>query len=283
MNVKQILVGIFTASLFSLSVATEANPNLPDSLSGAPKWLLSVDNEPFSAIGSAQIKNNNLDYARSEAIYKARIEIEKMIQIFVNQHQIQDKKDIEQAIKASQVASFWINNDGSKVYVLVKMPMSFVEKIKKIQKDQKIGDDLPEIPEWVIQMGDGLYSAVGSASIIRTTSEKDDEKRELWDIEMAEIEAIHKAKNELYKQFAILTPSIFYGSEVRISKKGALIKESILKLEKIIDTAEPIDLWIDYNRHRVYVLIKLPQYSIAKIRELRKFMTEQEKNIKKDR
>lgn len=173
MNIKQIFIGIFTASLFSLSIATETSSNLPDSLSVIPEWIYS-DN--------------------------------------------------------------------------------------------------------------GSHSAVGNADIIRTTSENGDEKRELWDIEMAESEAIHMAKNKLYEQLADryiedqlnqkIESGVYCISEIRFFKKDKIMgKISIKKsgLEKIIDTAEPVDLWIDHNRHRVWVLVKLPQYSIKKIQELRKF------------
>lgn len=129
-------------------------------LKGAPEWVLKLGDGPYSGVGSAFIVDGDDDLARSEAIAQARAEIAKQIEVSVvslveRNSERQDKsgtskatsriKEIAaQVMAGSQPSGFWISNDGSKAYVLVKLPLGAVQQIRKALKNEGVDYEAAE-------------------------------------------------------------------------------------------------------------------------------------------
>lgn len=129
-------------------------------LKGAPQWVLNLGDGPYSGVGSAFIVDGDDDLARSEAIAQARAEIAKQIEVSVvslveRNSERQDKsgtskatskiKEIAaQVMAGSQPSGFWISNDGSKAYVLVKLPLGSVQQIRKALKNEGVDYEAAE-------------------------------------------------------------------------------------------------------------------------------------------
>lgn len=129
-------------------------------LKGAPEWIINMGDGPYSGVGSAFIVDGDDDLARSEAAAQARAEIAKQIEVSVisfveKSSERQDKSATTKAVsKVKEIAAqvmagsrpsgFWINNDGSKAYVLVKLPLASVQQIRKSLKNEGVDYDAVE-------------------------------------------------------------------------------------------------------------------------------------------
>lgn len=123
-------------------------------LKGAPKWVINGGEGLYSGIGDAPIIKNNVQFARTEALAAARAEIAKQIEVRINTYlqKITQRKDeslsedarseIREITKLdlidSNLSAFWISDDGSRAYVLVKLSQKAIAEIRKKLKSQKI-------------------------------------------------------------------------------------------------------------------------------------------------
>lgn len=292
MNIKQIFVGIFTASLFSLSIATEANSSPPDSLSGAPRWVLNLGDGAYSAVGFAPIvekrgkdKKNieiyDVDVAEYEAIRKAKDSIYQEINQYV---QIVDKALIVKIEPASYAVykqieelkptDIWISHDGRKIAVLIKPSMGIINQIRKLikTKEEKTEEEKLEVkeltkdaPEWVFK-NNNPFTAVGITPVVLTKTEG----LVSVDIELTKSKAVNKAKEKLAKEIEINISSAIDKNIKTLVEKGEIkrVERYSTMASKIADTAEIKELWM--NQQAMCVLIKLPQYSIKKIEQIKK-------------
>lgn len=123
-------------------------------LKGAPTWVINGGEGLYTAVGDAPIIKNNVNFARTEALAAARVEVAKQIEVKVNSYlqkttQRKDeslseevKNGINEAAKQdlvdSKPSAFWISDDGKRAYVLIKLSEEAVQEIRKKLKDQKI-------------------------------------------------------------------------------------------------------------------------------------------------
>lgn len=123
-------------------------------LKGAPKWVIEGGEGLYSAVGDAPIINNNVNFARTEALAAARAEVAKQISVKVSSYlkkttQRQDvtlNEDIKNEITEtaqkdltnSSASAFWISDDGKRAYILMKLSEEAVDAIKKALEKQEI-------------------------------------------------------------------------------------------------------------------------------------------------
>lgn len=123
-------------------------------LKGAPSWVIQGGEGLYSAVGDAPIINNNVNFARTEALAAARAEVAKQISVKVDSYlkkstQRQDatlseevKNEINETSQKdlinSSASAFWISDDGKRAYVLVKLSDEAIEAVKKVLEKQKI-------------------------------------------------------------------------------------------------------------------------------------------------
>lgn len=123
-------------------------------LKGAPEWVIQGGEGLYSAVGDAPIINNNVNFARTEALAAARVEVAKQISVRVDSYlkkvtQRQDvalNEDVKNEISEtsqkdltnSSASAFWISDDGKRAYVLVKLSEDAVNAIKKALEKQEI-------------------------------------------------------------------------------------------------------------------------------------------------
>lgn len=123
-------------------------------LKGAPSWVIQGGEGLYSAIGDAPILNNNVNFARTEALAAARAEVAKQISVKVESFlkkstQRQDaalseevKNEIgetsQKDLVNSSASAFWISDDGKRVYVLVKLSEEAITAVKKALEKQEI-------------------------------------------------------------------------------------------------------------------------------------------------
>lgn len=128
-------------------------------LEGAPSWVL----DPYSkdrknkeevmyASASAPIVANNINFARNEALAKARVDLAQQVAVSIKDTinstaarvdaSISEKviqkslQAVEQTLAGTRQADTWLNNDGSRIYVLVQLTPTLQEKIKKLVKQE---------------------------------------------------------------------------------------------------------------------------------------------------
>lgn len=123
-------------------------------LKGAPSWVIQGGEGLYSAVGDAPILNNNVNFARTEALAAARAEVAKQISVKVESFlkkstQRQDaalneevKNEISETSQKdlvnSSASAFWISDDGKRVYVLVKLSEEAIAAVKKALEKQEI-------------------------------------------------------------------------------------------------------------------------------------------------
>lgn len=116
-------------------------------LQNAPKWVRTLGEGPYSAVGSAVVVNRNVGFAKNEALMKARAELVRELGVKIKTTSSVDasRKDGELTeevkesilglaqldLKDTQVADFWASDDGKEVWVLVKLSSETVDKMKK--------------------------------------------------------------------------------------------------------------------------------------------------------
>lgn len=131
-------------------------------LKGAPKWVLEGGEGKYSAVGDAPIVSGNVNFARTEANAIARSELNKQIGVNLKSFlEKQTKRDngnsnekvietIQESAKKylidTQPSGFWINDSGSRVYVLIKLSEEAIKTIRKTLKDQNIDIEHLESP-----------------------------------------------------------------------------------------------------------------------------------------
>ena len=105
-------------------------------LKGAPSWVTESNGDLLSATGSAKIKNNNLNFATTQAGAAARVELATQIatrieskykelatssEDSVNQEAVQAiRNSVDQVLAGSKITNKWVSEDGT-LWVLVKI------------------------------------------------------------------------------------------------------------------------------------------------------------------
>ena len=121
------------------------NEAINASLEGAPAWVIESNGDLLSATGSAKVKNNNLNFATTQASAAARVELAGQIatrveskykelatsgEDSVNQEAVQAiRNSVDQVLAGSKVVNKWISKDGT-LWVLVKVEKLNTELLK---------------------------------------------------------------------------------------------------------------------------------------------------------
>lgn len=114
-------------------------------LEGAPSWVTESSGDLLSATGSAKIKNNNLNFATTQAGAAARVELGTQIAVqieskyreltqsgedTVNQEAVQAiRNSVNQVIAGSKITNKWVSKTGT-LWVLVKVEKLNTELLK---------------------------------------------------------------------------------------------------------------------------------------------------------
>lgn len=112
------------------------NKEINASLEGAPAWVIESNGDLLSATGSAKVKNNNLNFAITQASAAARVELAGQIatrveskykelatsgEDSVNQEAVQAiRNSVDQVLAGSKITNKWVSKDGT-LWVLVKI------------------------------------------------------------------------------------------------------------------------------------------------------------------
>lgn len=112
----------------------------------APKWVVNGNDGGYSAVGDAPIINKNVQFARTEATTAARGELIKRIETGVSTNltkegvRVDDKlnENIKSIVKefaqhniqGVSVEKTWIDDDGTRIYVLVKLDKETEKNLK---------------------------------------------------------------------------------------------------------------------------------------------------------
>lgn len=112
------------------------NEAINASLEGAPAWVIESNDDLLSATGSAKVKNNNLNFATTQAGAAARVELATQISTrieskykelatsdedSVNQEAVQAiRNSVDQVLAGSKITNKWVSKDGT-LWVLVKI------------------------------------------------------------------------------------------------------------------------------------------------------------------
>ncbi len=122
------------------------NKEINSQFDGAPSWVTESSSDLLSAVGSAKIKNNNLNFATTQAGAAARAELATQIstkvegkykelatstEVSVNQEAVQALRiGVSQTLAGSKITNKWITKDGTTLYVLVKVEKLNTELLK---------------------------------------------------------------------------------------------------------------------------------------------------------
>lgn len=112
-------------------------------------------------------------------------------------------------------------------------------------------------PKWVINGGDGLYSGIGDAPIIKNN------------VQFARTEALATARSEVAKQIEVRINSYL---QKNTQRKNENLSEDVKNEIKEITKMDLIDsglsaFWISDDGTRVYVLVQLSEKAVAEIRK----------------
>lgn len=112
-------------------------------------------------------------------------------------------------------------------------------------------------PKWVINGGEGLYSGIGDAPIIKNN------------VQFARTEALAAARAEVAKQIEVRINT--YLQKIAQRKNEALseeVKNEIKEVAKLdLVDSNLSSFWISDDGARAYVLVKLSEKAIAEIRK----------------
>ncbi|ANV97592.1 hypothetical protein BBW65_01670 [Helicobacter enhydrae] len=146
----------FVSALFFVGCGTHISEEAlqKTGLKGAPSWVIEGGVGLYSGIGDAPIIDGNVNFARTEATAAARAEVSKQIGVkvtsYLNKQTDRKNKTLNEQVAGkigenaqkyltnTQPAGFWINDSGTRVYVLVKLADKEVEAIKKNLMDNQI-------------------------------------------------------------------------------------------------------------------------------------------------
>ena len=127
------------------NVATD-NAEINAALDGVPEWVMGDTGNVLSASGSAKIKNNNIDFAKTQATAHARTRIAEQIALqaegkyremsnstedSVNQETVQAvRQSVSQVLTGSKVTQTWISKTND-LWVLVEVKQLNTDLLKK--------------------------------------------------------------------------------------------------------------------------------------------------------
>ncbi|CBG40473.1 LPP20 family lipoprotein [Helicobacter mustelae] len=146
--------------LFALVLAGCAGNSISDQAKeavgweNAPKWVLNGADGDYSAVGDAPIIDKNVQFARTEATTSARAELAKKIEVIVHTNlrkegtRVNDQVDevvkniVQEAaqrdMQGVRVEDTWIDDDGARIYVLVRLDKSSTKELQnKLSKQFK--------------------------------------------------------------------------------------------------------------------------------------------------
>lgn len=112
-------------------------------------------------------------------------------------------------------------------------------------------------PNWVIQGGDGLYTAVGDAPIVKNN------------VNFARAEALASARVEVAKQIQVRVNSYLQKTTQRRDESLTEdVKNGINEAaqQDLVDS-KPSAFWISDDGKRVYVLVRLSEEAVGEIRK----------------
>jgi len=146
---KLAFITIGFAALLALSGCNDKlteNKEIQSALDGAPSWVTGSSGDLLSATGSAKIKNNNYNFATTQAASAARVELASQIALrveskykelttsgeeSVNQETVQAiRNSVNQVLAGSKVTNKWITKDGNTLWVLVQIEKLDTELLK---------------------------------------------------------------------------------------------------------------------------------------------------------
>lgn len=126
-------------------------------MKGAPNWVLNGGQGDMSAIGDAEIVGGDMGFARNEAVALARDEIARQVSVKVEgvlqNAKSKSKSDMGDASMQSATSQIteqsvstilsgtkqtdtWLTNDGSRIFVLVKLSPENKSKLEANVKKQ---------------------------------------------------------------------------------------------------------------------------------------------------
>ena len=133
------------------------------SIQGAPNWVLNGGQGDMSSVGSADIINGDLTYARTEALAVARDELSRQVatevegayqraqtmskdsgeaQMSVASEQL-IRQTVSQSLSGTKQTDTWITQDASKMYVLIKLSPELKGKLQAQLKKEINKSSLP--------------------------------------------------------------------------------------------------------------------------------------------
>lgn len=133
-------------------------------LQGAPNWVINSGQGEMSAVGDAEVIAGNLGYARTEALANARDELARQISTEIageiknvaNSSGVGQDARIEratsqitsqsvaQSISGTKQTDTWITNDGSRIFVLIKLDEKNKSALEKNIKQAVQKSELPQ-------------------------------------------------------------------------------------------------------------------------------------------
>lgn len=124
-------------------------------LEGAPSWVLNGGQGDMSAVGIANIVDNDLAYARSEALALARDELARQVEtevegVFTRMQSMESEsmqkvskqiisQSVSQTLSGTKQADLWVSKDTTRLFILVQLTPELKAKLqanvkKKIDK-----------------------------------------------------------------------------------------------------------------------------------------------------
>ncbi|TLD96533.1 hypothetical protein LS71_005560 [Helicobacter jaachi] len=176
-NVKHIIAGGMLAALF-IAGCGDKDDALGEgakkidkkalqalNIQGAPNWVLNGGQGDMSAIGTADIVNGDLGYARTEALALARDELARQVateiegvinraasmsmgtsaqdaQVSKASEQI-TKQSVSQTLSGTKQTDTWITQDATKIFVLIKLNPELKAKLQANVKKEINKSALP--------------------------------------------------------------------------------------------------------------------------------------------
>lgn len=138
------LVGLILSGCGSNNISKEAKENV--GWENAPEWVVRGSDGGYSAVGDAPIVNKNVQFARAEATAAARGELIKRIETKVStslsKEGVRIDEQINENVKSAVnefaqrnlqgvgVEKTWIDDAGTRIYVLVKLDKESEKNLK---------------------------------------------------------------------------------------------------------------------------------------------------------
>lgn len=129
-------------------------------LEGAPSWVLNGGQGDMSAVGIATIVDNDLAYARSEALALARDELARQVAtevegVFSRMQSINVEstqkiskqiisQSVSQTLSGTRQADLWVSKDSTQLFILVQLTPELRAKLQANVKSKIEESPLPE-------------------------------------------------------------------------------------------------------------------------------------------